>query len=106
MVEVCQCLLGRVWVTDRSPELVLLHRSDKLFGSVCWTPNSRSNMFFGEDVVDILWNPMNADDKSFSIFECLEFLDSYVIIGFRFVMMFEHGISGFVLFWIIFLNEI
>ena len=35
---------------------------------VCWIPNSRRNMFFGDNMVDLLWNPVNADERSLYVF--------------------------------------
>ena len=51
-------------------------------------------MIVGDDVVDILWNPVKADEKSLLIFECLELVDSFVIIRLGILMMFEYRIFG------------
>ena len=59
------------------------------------TPDSRKSTVLGDDVVDILRNPVKPDDKSLFILEYLEFAASCVITRFRFLMMFEYIIFLF-----------
>ena len=64
-------------------------------------------MVLKDDVVSIVWNPVKADEKSLLIFECLEFVDSCVIIRFGYLISWsvrlfvDFGLLRFhsVLFW-------